>query len=110
MSIAGPNRSMACATFPSGPGRRTPSTAPNVWPTEIELSLDIAETSLGMIAEAPAGTPLYSVVTRPPGVMMTHRSPSGLVEMGTCDSDVLVELHVVWGRSLTSEKTLNGQA
>jgi hypothetical protein len=37
---------------------------------------------------------LYSVVMRPPGVMMTHRFPYGLVEMGTCDSVVLVEPHM----------------
>lgn len=51
--------------LPSGPGRRTPSTAPNVWQQKSISASTSRQTSLGLIAEAPSGTPLYSVVMRP---------------------------------------------
>src|SRR4029079_3754153 len=57
ISIAGPNSIIACAVRPSGPGRWTPTLAPN---TSTRKSISAAasrQTRRGMIGEAPAGTP-----------------------------------------------------
>jgi len=57
MSIAGPMVINACATVPSGPGRRTRSTASNVFLQEINRRRNVAAKSLGMTTDAPSGIP-----------------------------------------------------
>jgi hypothetical protein len=58
MTIAGPIVINVCATDPSGPGRRTRSTAPNVLAQNSIMAAGSRHTDLGMTTDAPSGMPL----------------------------------------------------
>src|SRR5947209_15847705 len=57
MIIAGPIVIKACATFPSGPGRRLSSTASNVLAQKSIAAVGSRHTNLGMTTDELSGTP-----------------------------------------------------
>src|SRR6267378_3102255 len=88
MTIAGPILINACATEPSGPGRRFSSTASNVSTQKLISDSASVQINLGMTTDDSIGTPLTSLAKSPPGLSTRprYRRSNALVQLQARDN------------------------